>query len=124
MRTQALLFCLITTMLLAGSSGAGTSAEETVVRVGTFDSRGVALAYGRSPRPIQTPIPTRHGGTMKAGAWRDCSTSSASSQRIIVFNTGSFSLPSVEYAATPPTATSLAFPRSFAASRSAASLEK
>ena len=26
-------------------------ADETVVRVGTFDSRGVALAYGRSARP-------------------------------------------------------------------------
>lgn len=36
---------------VAGIGQAGTRESAAAVRVGTFDSRGVALAYGRSDRP-------------------------------------------------------------------------
>jgi hypothetical protein len=48
MKKAPTLICCATAMLLA--VGLSVAAEATL-RVGTFDSRGVALAYGRSARP-------------------------------------------------------------------------
>ena len=50
MRGNSILLCCLAAALLTAG---GVSAEEPTptLRVGTFDSRGVALAYGRSDRP-------------------------------------------------------------------------
>lgn len=50
MRGNSILSCCVAAALLAAG---GVSAEEPTptLSVGTFDSRGVALAYGRSERP-------------------------------------------------------------------------
>jgi hypothetical protein len=53
--TVVLVLTTLALILAAGSAAAvgsePTGAEAAAVRVGTFDSRAVALAYGRSPRP-------------------------------------------------------------------------
>lgn len=60
MKKETILICCTIAMLLTAmgfiipttqGSGAATQEKTEALRVGTFDSRGVALAYGRSARP-------------------------------------------------------------------------
>lgn len=60
MKKETILICCTIAMLLTAmgfiipttqGSGAATQEKTEALRVGTFDSRGVAIAYGRSARP-------------------------------------------------------------------------
>ena len=60
MKKETLLICCTIAMLFSAmgaidplgcSNGAAAKEKTAALRVGTFDSRGVALAYGRSARP-------------------------------------------------------------------------